>query len=73
MERKMYSLVCWTMHDSVSKLVAPVVYKFSKIIAPNFTYPNNNYYRQHGISRQRVKPYKEKDLTSVNSFIVKNS
>jgi hypothetical protein len=60
------------MPGSLSKLVALIVYKSPEIIAPSFVYPNNNHYCQHGIGRQRVKPYKEKDLTLVSSFIVKN-
>jgi hypothetical protein len=59
------------MFDNVSKLVELIVYKSPEIMAPSFTYPNNNHYHQHK-GKQRVKPYKEKDLTSISSFIVIN-
>jgi hypothetical protein len=69
----MYSHVFQMVFDSASKRVALIVYKFVGIMALSFICPNNNHYHQHGISRQIVRPYKEKDLTSISSFIVKNS
>ncbi len=62
-----------TMPDNVNKLVALIVYKSFRVMALNFTCSNNNHYHQHGIGRQRLKEYKERDFTSINSFIVKNS
>jgi hypothetical protein len=58
------------MPNSGSKLVALIVCKSRGVMAPNFTYPNNNHYHQHGIGRQKFRPYKERDFTSINSFIV---
>jgi hypothetical protein len=60
------------MFDNARKLVALIVCKSLGVMALSFTYPNNNHNHQHGIGKQKVRPYKEKDLTSVNSFIVKN-
>jgi hypothetical protein len=68
----MYSLVFQIVFDNASKLVALIVYKFVGIMAPSFICPNNNHYHQHGKGKQIVRPYKEKDLTSISSFIVKN-
>jgi hypothetical protein len=68
----MYSPVFQTMLDSASKLVALIVCKSLIIMAFCFTYPNNNHYHQHGLGRQKVRPYKEKDLTSFSNFIVRN-
>jgi len=68
----MYSPIFQIMFDSASKLVALIVYKFVGIMALSCICPNNNQYHQHGIGRQIVRPYKEKELTSISSFIAKN-
>ncbi len=68
----MFTCILDIMFDNVSKLLALIVCKSLGVMAPNFTYPNNNHNHQHGIGKQKVNLYKEKDLTSINSFIVKN-
>jgi hypothetical protein len=60
------------MLDNASKLVTLIICKSLGVMVPSFTYPNNNHNHQHGIGKQKVRPYKEKDLTSVSTFIVKN-
>jgi hypothetical protein len=67
-----FTCISNTMFNTASKLVALIVYKSLGVMAPSFICPNNNHYHQHGIGSQRLRPYKERDFTSISRFIVKN-
>jgi len=57
-----------TMPNDANKLVALTVYKSLGVMAPSFVCSNNNHYH---VGSQTLKPYKERDFTSISSSLSK--